>query len=522
MKFFTSKTLLAAALSVVFAAGTVASVANGAPMSRKAEDNLFYATSTEPLGLDPALVDDNDSGNMNINMYESLLKFEHNGTGILPALAKSWTISDDGLVYTFKLQEGVKFHDGTPFNAEAVKFNYDRQKPENRVAKMSYAELVLGNVVETKVVDEYTVQITLKERSTPFLRNMAMAFAAPIASPTALKKFNNNLMENPVGTGPYKFVAWDKGQQLIVTRFDDYWGEKPPVQNIVYRIMKETAARVVALKNGEVDIINGLDANVIDEIKKSGNKVFETEGNNTNYMVYNCRDGYITADRDVREAIAQAINVPEMAKSLYKGYSTPAHSFFPPLLEGYDKNNQAPKYNPEAAKKTLAAKGIKELTILTYSNARGYNSVGGQVLAEAVQNYLNKVGVKVKIDVYDWGTFRAKILTDKWDLAFIGWIGDNGDPDNYINILASPDPIANQGLWQNKEFIDIINKATKVPDGKERTALYKKADAVLLKDVGVLPISHAKTMAAYRPVVEGQIIHPQGLFYFTEVSKKAK
>ena len=122
--------------------------------------------------------------------------------------------------------------------------------------------------------------------------------------------------------------------------------------------MKETAARVVALKNGEVDIINGLDANVIDEIKKSGNKVFQTEGNNTNYMVYNCRDGYITADRDVREAIAKAVTFQRWQSICCKEYSTPAHSFFPPLLEGYDKNNQAPKYNPEAAKKTLAAKGI--------------------------------------------------------------------------------------------------------------------------------------------------------------------
>ena len=189
-------------MSVAFAVGTLSSAANAAPMSRKPQDNLFYATSTEPLGLDPALVDDNDSGNVNCNIYESLLKFKPDNTEIEPSLAESWTISDDGLTYTFKLRQGVKFHDGTPFNAQAVKFNIDRQMPENLVPKMSYAPLVFGDVESTTVIDDYTIEIKLKQSSTPFLRNMAMCFAAPIASPAALQKHNNNLMENPVGTGP--------------------------------------------------------------------------------------------------------------------------------------------------------------------------------------------------------------------------------------------------------------------------------------------------------------------------------
>lgn len=522
MKLFSPKTLLATAMSVAFAVGTLSSAANAAPMSRKPQDNLFYATSTEPLGLDPALVDDNDSGNVNCNIYESLLKFKPDNTEIEPSLAESWTISEDGLTYVFKLRQGVKFHDGTPFNAQAVKFNIDRQMPENLVPKMSYAPLVFGDVVSTTVIDDYTIEIKLKQSSTPFLRNMAMCFAAPIASPTALKKFNNNLMENPVGTGPYKLVAWDKGQQLILTTNDDYWGKKPAIQNVIYKIMKETSARVVALNNGEVDIINGIDANVIDQLKQGGSLIFEAEGNNVNYMVYNCRDGYMTADREVRKALAQAINVPEMVQSLYKGYAAFAPSFFPTFMSGYDPNVKAVTYDPEAAKKTLADKGIKELRILTYSNARYYNTVGGQVLAEAVQAYFDKVGVKAKIDVYDWTTFKSKLLTDKWDITFIGWVGDNGDPDNFINILAANDPIANQGLWQNKEFIDLINQATHVADGPERAALYQKAEAVLAEDVGVLPISHAKTLAAYRPNITGKFTHPIGLNFFDQVTKKVE
>lgn len=519
MKFLSKKTLLSAALAVVFGATSLSAV-DAAPLSRKPQDNVFFATSTEPLGLDPALVDDNDSGNINANLYESLLKFKADNTEIEPCLAESWTISEDGTVYTFKLRQGVKFHDGTEFDAEAVKFNFDRQSPENLVPKMSYAPLVFAGVKSTEVVDKYTVKVTLAESSTPFLHNMAMCFAAPIVSPTALKKHNNNLMENPAGTGPYKLVAWDKGQQLILTTNEDYWGAKPPVQNVIYRIMKETSARVVALNNGEADIINGIDANVIDQIKQGGNVVFEAEGNNTNYMVYNCRDGYLTQDLAVRKAISQAINVPEMVESLYKGYATYAPSYFPTFMAGYDPNLKGAEYNPEAAKKFFAEKGIKELTILAYSNSRIYNTVGGQVLAEAVQAYLAKVGVKAKIDVYDWSTFKSKLLTDKWDLTFIGWIGDNGDPDNFINIFSSSDPISNQGLWVNEEFNTLIKDATHVADGEERVKLYKRAAEILNEDLPILTISHAKTLAAHRPNISGKFTHPIGLQFFNLVEKK--
>ena len=515
MKSNLHKYALAAAVALLMGAS---SMAEAARMSRAPQDNLIYATSAEPLGLDPAMVDDNDSGNVNCNIYDSLLRFKKDSTDIEPGLAESWTISDDGLIYTFKLRQGVKFHDGTPFNAAAVKYNFDRQQGPNLDPKMTYAPLVFGDVVSTEVVDDYTLKVTLKKPSTPFLRNLAMAYAAPIASPTALEKYKN-LMEHPVGTGPYKLVTWDRGQQIILTTNEDYWGEKPPVQNVIFRIMKETSSRVVALNNGEVDIINGIDANVIDQLKSGGSLIYEAEGNNTNYMVYNCRDGYITADKEVRHAISQAINVPELVASLYKGYAEYAPSYMPSFMEGYDPNVQSTTYDPEAAKATLEKKGIKEISILTYSNARYYNTVGGQVLAEAVQAYLDKVGVKANIAVYDWSTFKSKLLTDKWDLSFIGWVGDNGDPDNFINILSANDPISNQGLWQHPEFISLINQATAVPDGPERAALYQKAQAILAEDDGILPLSHAKTLAAYRPNIEGRFTNPLGMNYFINVKK---
>ena len=520
MNIFSKNKLIAAALAVVFTAGCISSA--DAALSRKPQDNIFYATSTDPLGLDPALVDDNDSGKITCNIYEGLLRFKDSNTEVEPLLAESYEISDDGLSYTFKLRQNIKFHDGTPFNAEAVKFNIDRQMPENLVPKMSYAGLVYGDVKNTEVLDEYTVRINLKKNSTPFLHNLAMMYAAPIVSPTALKKYNNNVMQNPCGTGPYKFVAWDRGQQVILTRNDDYWGQKPIVQNLIFRTMPETSARVVALNNGEVDIISGIDANVIGQIEEGGNTIFKTDGMNVNYMFYNIKVNHepVTADREVRRALSMSINVPELVATLYKGYATPANTLLPSFVPGYSPDVKQAPYNPEEAKKILAQKGVKTLKILAYTGARFYNPVGGQVLAEAIQSYFDKVGVKAEVLAYDWATFKSKLATEAWDIGFMGWTGDNGDPDNFLNLFANDDPINNHGLWYNQEYRDLIAKGVELKDGPERNELYRKAEQIMADDAPILPISHAQVVAAYRPNIKNFTIHQVGMTFFGNVVKE--
>lgn len=518
MRFCVGKKVLAVALAVFWLASCFN--VSEASISRKPQDRLIFAMATEPLGLDPALLGDVDSGTVVCNLYESLLRFKDASVEVEPSLAERWEISEDGLVYTFYLRKGVKFHDGTPFNAQAVKFNFDRQSLQNMLPNMSYAPFVLGDVAKSEVVNEYTFRVTLKRPSTPFANNMAMSFAAPIASPTALKKYNNNLMEHPVGTGPYKLLAWDRGQSMVLTINEDYWGKKPAIQNVVIRFIKETSARVMAINNGEVDIINGIDANVVDQLKSGGSKIVEFGGNNVNYMLFNCREGYVTADREVRKAIAQAINVPELVESLYKNYAEPAHSFFPRFMMGYNPNVKTVRYDAEASKKFFLKSGIKELSILTYANARFYNAVGGQVLAEAVQSYLEKVGVKAHIEVYDWTSFRSKLLSDRWDISFFGWMTANGDPDNFISTFASKDPVANQGLWCNDYFTMAVTEAVYLPNGTERTIFYQNAEDILLEDVGILPISHAKTLMAYRPNISGSFVHPIGFIFFKNAVKK--
>jgi peptide/nickel transport system substrate-binding protein len=187
------------------------------------KDTLIFAQGADPRGLDPAFVDDGESAKVICNVYEGLVRYKPDSTEVEPCLATEWKMSPDGKEWTFTLRQGVKFQDGSDFDAAAVKFSVDRQLPPQRTDAMPYASFTFGPVKEVQVVDKYTVKFVLTEPYAPFLANLAMALAAPIVSPTAVKKSGEDFNNNPVGTGPYKFVKWTKGQMIELTAWEGYW-----------------------------------------------------------------------------------------------------------------------------------------------------------------------------------------------------------------------------------------------------------------------------------------------------------
>ncbi|MDO8848921.1 MAG: ABC transporter substrate-binding protein [Coriobacteriia bacterium] len=484
-------------------------------------DTFTYAQGADPRGLDPALVDDGESSKIIVNIYEGLLKYADDSTAVEPSLAESWEISDDGLSYTFTLREGVKFHDGTDFNAEAVKFNIDRQLPPLVTEDMGYAGFVYGSVKDVEVVDDYTVTINLNQPNTAFLANLAMSLAAPIVSPAALEAGDNSVMEAPVGTGPYKFVEWNKAENVVLVRNDEYWGEPAKTKNIIFRFIADNSARVLALNNGEVDMIDGIDATVVGQVEDGGDELFEAAGMNVNYMAYNTTTSKF-ATKEARAAFSQAIDREELVASLYQGYSEVAETILPSFVPGYDGTVKQVAYDEEAARAGLAAAGITEVHMIAYTNPRPYNAATGVALATAIQGYLQKVGVTCTIDTYDWTTYKEMVKGGDYDIAFYGWIGDNGDPDNFLNLLSDPDPSMNIARWQDPTYMDGIAEALTLPNGDERDAAYGELEAYAADEAVWLPISHAKTLAAYRPQVSGFIYHVTGNTFLSNVVVEAE
>ena len=418
-------------------------------------ESITYAQSADPRALDPAFFDDGESAKVAANIFEGLYRFGDTDTTVVPCLATELPeISDDGLEYTIKLREGVKFHDGTDFNAAAVVTSIERQLEPNRTSDMPYASFVFGEeaagtgVASLEAVDDYTVKITLRAANTAFEKNLAMCLAAPIVCPTCLEAAGGNVGEDPTGagTGPYTFVSWTKQSNVTLEANEEYWDTEnmPKTKNVVFRIIPENNTRVTALTNGEVDIIDGVDLASVDQITNNGYELFAEDGMTINYMAFNTDSGVCT-DKEVRKAIAQAVNVEELVKTVYGDYATVATSVMPFFMAPYVEDIKQTAYDPEAAKATLAAKGVTELACMTYTNSRPYNTKGGSELARLIQGYLQEVGVTVNITEYDWTTYKTKCQTDPYDICFYGWTGDNGDPDNFMNLLAEPLRLQPQG-----------------------------------------------------------------------------
>lgn len=525
------KRIVGLVLVVVFSLSAILTGCTGTAASN--DKPFIFAQGADPRGLDPAFVDDGESSKIICNVYEGLLKYKTGSTELEPCLADSWTISDDGKVYTFKLHKGIKFHDGTPFNAEAVKYSVDRQLPPNATEDMPYASFTFGPVQKVDVIDDLTVQFTLSAPYTPFLANLAMSLAAPIVSPTAVKAATavaeattagaiGNLNENPVGTGPFKFVKWDKAQSITLVRNEDYWGEKAKISKLVFKFTKENSVRASELATGAVDAIDGIDPNNVKMLEDAKMVLFKDQGMNINYMYFNCSRAPFN-DPKLREAVSYAINREELVKFLYQGYASVSDSQLPSFMPGFDKTVKPYGYDPEKAKALLKEIGKENLEIkmISYPNPRPYNSVNGQKLAEAVQGYLAKVGIKAAIDLYEWTDYKKRVGNGEGDIGFYGWIGDNGDPDNFLSLLETKEieSTLNSAKYSNSKVDELLVKARSLPNGEDRNKVYMEIQQLVTKDAAWLPISNALTLAAYKPEVKGFAVHPTGNIFFMDVTK---
>ena len=520
------KKSIALFLAVLFVASIFAAGCGSKAGSKSAGAGkvLVFAQGSDPRGLDPAMVDDGESAKIMTQMYEGLVRYKPGNTEIQPLLATEWSVSADSKEWTFKLRKDVKFHDGTPFNAQAVKVNFERQLPPNRKEEMPYAEFVFDGVKSVTVVDDYTVKIVMEKPNAAFLANMAMALAAPIISPEAIKKFGDKLIENPVGTGPYKFVKWDKGQQIELAAFDGYWGEKPKCDKVVYKFIKENSVRASDLMTGSVDIMDGVDTNDVKTLEGKGMNVIKAPGMNINYM------GFYTYKKPfdnlvLRKAISMAVNRKNLVDFLYQGNAQLPNSILPDFIPGYSKEAKPYDFNVEEAKKLLAEAGYAEgfeFTAITYSNPRPYNPVNGEKLAAAVQADLAKIGVKMNIKSYPWKEYKEVLKNGEGDAYFYGWNGDNGDADNFLMLLDSGqiNSTLNSSKYANPKLDALLEQGRTTLDPAKRVVIYAEAQKLISEEAPWILISHSIDMAAARPNVKGFALHPVAVHWLNVVTKE--
>lgn len=492
------------------------------------EKVLVWGRGGDSISLDPIQVTDGESLKVTHQIYEGLLDYEPGGTGVVPVLATEWEPSEDGLEWTFRLRQGVKFHDGTEFNAEAVKINFDRWRntsdPLHVGGDFPYYSYMFGGfdedsvIQDVVVVDPYTVKFVLKQVQASFLQDIAMV-PFGIASPKALQENPQGLNDHPVGTGPFKFVSWTKEDRIVLEANPDYWGGRPAIDRLIYRSIPDNNARLVALQAGELDVMDGVEPAFLPTIQATGQfDIIERPPMNIGYLAFNTQkppfDNVL-----IRRAINHAVNKEELNTAFYGGMGIPAVSPLPPSVWGHNPNVPKYEYDPEKAKELLAQAGYGpdnplRTELWAMPVPRPYMPQPERI-GVALQNYLREVGIEAEIVTYEWGTYLEKTGMGEHTMALLGWTGDNGDPDNFLYVLLDKDnavtpDAGNIAFYMSDEVHDLLIRARQTTDQAERTRLYEQAQVKIMEDAPWVPLMHTRVPIAVRKGITGYVPNPTG------------
>ena len=347
------------------------------------------------------------------NINEGLVRYKPGTAELEPALAKSWDVSSDGMVYTFHLRPNVMFHDGTPLNADAVKLNCDRQTDENNPYHfngITYTEIVFGDVAKVETAGELDLKITMKRPTVTLLGNLA-TFAEGMVSPAALQKYGKDYAQHPTGTGPFKFDHWTKDVEFAITANDTYWGGRPVVDRIIFRTIKDNTVRLQELRSGSIDVTTELDLKDVDSVKSSATLQAVTgQFLDTQYLGMNLMVPPFD-NQKVRQAVQYAINKDNISKALFYGNYTLGAGPIHPSLAGYDATlaNMYP-HDPDQAKQLLADAGMSSgLSFQLLTRSEGIWPLEVQL----VQSDLEAIGANVTVRQLDSAAFYDEINASK-------------------------------------------------------------------------------------------------------------
>ncbi|MBK9703182.1 MAG: glutathione ABC transporter substrate-binding protein GsiB [Betaproteobacteria bacterium] len=502
--------------------GTAAVAALAAGPTHAAKDVVFAVASTFTT-TDPYDANDTLSQAMAKSFYQGLYGFDKD-MKMIPVLAESHEVTKDGLVYTFKLRKGVKFHDGTDFKADAVKANLDRvTNPDNKLKRYS----LYNNIAKTEVVDDYTARITLKTPFSAFVNQLAHPSGVMI-SPAALKKYGKDIAFNPVGTGPFKFVEWKQTDYLKVAKFDGYWKKGlPKVDTITWKPVIDNNSRSAVMQTGEAHFTFPVPYEQVDTLKaKADLEVVAAPSIVHRYMSMNVQHKPFDNPK-VRQAINYAINKEALAKVAFNGFAFPAEGATPGGVAYHVKTGPWP-YDVAKAKALLAEAGYPNGFETELWSA--YNHSTAQKVIQFLQQQLAQVGIKAKILALEAGTRVEKV--ESWQdpatapirLYYVGWSSSTGEADWALRPLlygeSAPPRLFNTAYYKNAKVDAAIKGAQLTTDSAEKAKLYKEAQEEIWKDAPWAFLVTERLLSVNNKKLSGVHVMPDASFAFEEADLK--
>jgi len=480
---------------------------------------LTYGIEGDPDTLDIAVSSATVAWSVAANITSVLVRQRlGSASEIEPDLATSWSVSPDGKVWTFRLRRGVTFQDGTAWDARAAKVNFDRWSDAANPYHQKNGDFTLWErffgptFKEARVVDPYTLQIVLTSPYGPFLIAMTQR-AFQFLSPAALEKYGGaGIGRHPVGTGPYRFVEWNAADHVLLEANPSYFRPGlPKTPRVYYRVIKDNAARYLAIKAGELDIMEVPNPEDLQSARSDQNlRLALRPPLDDGFLVFNLHMPLLQ-DRRIRAAVAAAINRPAIVRALYGGLGQVADQFLPPTAWGRSTSVKGYAYDPQAA--------LKLLTEAQYPNGFSldfwYMPVNrpyypdAKAIATAIANDLGKVGIRLNLRTEDWAAYISDVHSGlKFPISMWGILADYGDPDGFWQLFSQYKP--NSVLWSynNPTTFALIKQARSINDQSARARLYAQVEELTQPDIPRIPIAYGSGAVIVRRNVQGYVANP--------------
>jgi len=503
---------------------------------------LVYCAEGSPESFNPQLVTSGTTIDaVSQHLYDRLLDIDPDSGALIPALAQSWTISDDGLTYRFQLRQGVEFHQThyfsptRTFNANDVEFTFGRLLSVQHPFHQTATEYPYFDSVEwQQLVDKLTVlgpdeiEFTLTKPDSSFLSTLATDFAAILSAEYGAQLISNNTLSDldqlPVGTGPFLFRHYQKDVLIRYYRHAKYWRQLPAMEQLVIDIVPDNTKRIARLLTHECDVAPIPRLAELQLLSQRDDFVIDAQTSmNVGYWAFNTRMPPFDQVK-VRQALSYAVNKTNILQAVYFGQAEPANSLLPPTSWAYDKDLNSQRYDPVLAKKLLAEAGYPQgfqMNIWAMPVQRLYNP-NALKMAELIQADLAQIGVRAQIVSFEWNTFRRKLRSGEHDSVLIGWSADNADPDNFLRPLLSCAAAisgSNRANWCDDTYDALIAQAVQTPVMEERRTFYQQAQQYQAEQTPLVPIAHSKRFQVRSRNISGVRINPYGGINFTAAGK---